>query len=84
MKKEIYTFKEELSKLIDQDNNKVWLNKKASKRIDYIFKVGQEQFTSSEVIGENDEFLLLGQNIDKKLKDKLAILFNDYFNSDKN
>jgi|GEM_PF-3237865 len=83
MKKEIYTFKEELSNAVNQDNVKVWLNKKEGKRIDYLFKIGEEQFTDSRVIGENKDFLLLGQNIDDELKEELSLLFNNYFNSDK-
>ncbi|TDX51780.1 hypothetical protein [Orenia marismortui] len=80
MKKEICTFREEIRKIIDQGYTKVWLNKKASKRIDYIFKLGQEQFIESEVIAENETFILLGQNIGANLKKKLEILFNNYLN----
>lgn len=80
MKKEIFTFREEISQIIDQGNVKVWLNRKEGKRVDYIFKVGQEQFTDSQLISENKEFLLLGQNIDDELKRKLVSVFNTYLN----
>lgn len=76
--KEIYTFKTMVQQLIDQQQMKVWLSKKRGKRVEFLFKVGTEQFVSPIKIFENDDYILFGQNINKKLKNKLLKEVENY------
>ncbi|AGB42496.1 hypothetical protein Halha_2624 [Halobacteroides halobius DSM 5150] len=78
MENEIYTFKTDVSNIVDKAKMKVWLARKYGKRVEHIFKVGEEQFTSPEVIVENSDYVLLGQNIKEK-KEELISLFKQYF-----
>ena len=68
---EIYTFKQTVKQLINEQTMKVWLAKKRGRRVDYIVKIGTEQFVSPITIYENDQYVLLGQNIHQSLKNKL-------------
>jgi hypothetical protein len=70
--KEIYTFKDKVKQLIDQQPMKVWLSKKRGKRVECIVTVGTEQFLPPMKIFETDDYILLGQNIDEGLKKQLT------------
>lgn len=78
MEKEIFTFKERIEEIIDKKKMKLWLSKKIGKRVEYIFKVGQEQFSSPQKIAEDKNYILLGQGIDERLSKKLEDDFNQY------
>lgn len=80
MEKEICIFKEEVSKKIDREQTKVWLAKKHNKRVEYIFKIGEEQFSPVQEIAENGKYILFGQNTGSKLNNYLEKMFVDCFN----
>ncbi|GAB6137152.1 hypothetical protein [Halanaerobaculum tunisiense] len=77
MENEIYTFKTEISNLIDKNQMKVWLAKKHGKRVEHVFKIGTEQFIPPQTIVENADYVLLGQNI-ADVKEQLLDLFEQY------
>lgn len=71
MEKEIYTFKNVIEPIVDKNKSKIWINQKKGKRLHCIYKYGTEQFSGSQKIFENDEFIILGQNINSKIKRKI-------------
>ncbi|MCK8825758.1 hypothetical protein [Fuchsiella alkaliacetigena] len=78
MEPEIFAFKNKLSELIPAEEMKVWLCKKEGKRRNFIFKLGQEQFSTPQTVAENQEYCLLAQQIDEQLKKDLTAIFNHY------
>ncbi len=79
MEKEIYAFKSQLKEIIDKEKMKLWLAKKEGRRVDYVFKVGSEQFLAPEEIAKDNDYVLFGQNIKESYKKDLVLLFNQYF-----
>ncbi|GAB6099657.1 hypothetical protein JCM16358_15360 [Halanaerocella petrolearia] len=77
MENEIYTFKTDISNIINKAEMKVWLAKKYGKRVDHIFKIGEEQFTTPQTIAESSDYVLLGQNIEE-INEQLTDLFEQY------
>lgn len=80
MEKEISIFKDKVGQIIDEKSMKLWLTKRIGKRVEYLFKVGEEQFSNPQKIAVNDDYILFGQKIDKELATELELLFNTYFN----
>ena len=78
MANEIYTFKKQAQELIDRDNQKVWLAKKQGKRVEYMFKIGAEQFSPAEKIVESKRYILFCQKIGKEKREQLKKLFEEY------
>ena len=77
MENEIYTFKEKIKELITTQKQKVWLAKRHGKRIEYLFKVGKEQFSPPQKIAEAERYVLFGQNVGG-LRQELRKLFCQY------
>ena len=75
MANEIYTFKEQIKELIDVETMKVWLNKKHGKRVEYLFKVGAEQFSPPTKVAEKGDYVLFSQGINQELEQDLKDLF---------
>lgn len=75
----IYSFKEIIGKLIDLEHSKVWLSIKQGRRIECLFTIGKEQFLDSKIIYQDEKYVLRGQNISKKLKEKILneVKFNE-------
>ena len=80
MAKEIYTFKKRIKELIDLETMKVWLNKKHGKRVEYLFKVGAEQFSPPTKIAEEGDYVLFSQGTNNKLEGELKDLFFKFIN----
>ncbi len=78
MEKEIYTFKEEIERLIDLAEMKVWLTVREGPRLNCLFKLGTEQFSIAIQIAQNKSFVLLGQNLSEEIKQELNNLFEEY------
>ncbi|MBM7624182.1 hypothetical protein [Sporohalobacter salinus] len=78
MANETYIFKEQAEEIIDEKEMKIWLTKKQGKRIEYLFKLGKEQFDPPQKIAESKEYILFGQNINRDQNGKLKELFMKY------
>ncbi|MGM0502076.1 MAG: hypothetical protein ACQERJ_06070 [Bacillota bacterium] len=74
----IYTFKKEVERLIDTETMKVWLNKKHGRRVEYLFKVGAEQFSPPNKITEQGDYVLLAQGITEDMEVELEDLFAEF------
>ena len=74
----IYSFKEEIEKIINTQLSKVWLSEKQGRRIECIFSLGTEQFVDSIIIYEDEKYVLRGQNISKVIEDKIIDEVNFY------
>jgi hypothetical protein len=79
MEKEIYTFKNKIKEVINEEEMKVWLAQKYSKRAEYIFKIGEEQFLPPQEIAKNNNYVLFGQNIEDNEMQVLKKTFIKYF-----
>ncbi|MGM0380033.1 MAG: hypothetical protein ACQEQE_09830 [Bacillota bacterium] len=77
MKNEIYIFKEIIEPLVDEVNSKIWINQKRGKRVHCIYKYGKEQFNGSQKIFENSSLVVLGQNIEKEISEKIKEALNE-------
>lgn len=69
--REIYSFKENIEDLVDKDNMKLWINKKQGRRVECIFKIGNEQFIESDILYEDEKYIIRGQNISKQLGEEI-------------
>lgn len=78
MANETYIFREQAEEIIDEKEMKIWLTQKQGKRIEYLFKLGEEQFTPSQKIAESKKYILFGQNITSDQKQQLKELFIRY------
>ncbi len=81
MENEIYTFKQEIKKIITVEEQKVWLAEKYGKRIEYLFKVGEEQFSPPQRIVQAEQYVLFGQNV-AEIKKVLRRLFFQHLTSE--
>lgn len=74
----IYSFKDNIEKIIDLKESKVWLSEKQGRRIECIFSLGTEQFADSIIIYEDEKYILRGQNISKVIEGKIIDEVNFY------
>lgn len=75
----IYSFKQNIIEALNLNEQKIWLSEKQGPRVECIFTLGKEQFMESEVIYEDDAYILFGQNIDEELKERILkeVTFNE-------
>lgn len=75
----IYSFKNNISPLINNNDSKVWLSEKQGRRIECLFTIGSEQFVDSTIIYEDNKYILRGQNISKVVEAKILdeVNFNE-------
>ena len=74
-----YTFKNKIKGLIDEEEMKVWLSKKHGRRVEYVFKIGTEQFSPPHQIAEAGDYLLFTQGIEGELEAELKDLFKEFY-----
>ena len=73
-----YTFKEEIKDLIESDKMKVWLTKRHGRRVEYIFKVGSEQFSPPIEVASAGDYLLFAQGVNEEVENELQDLFTEF------
>lgn len=69
--REIYSFKEIVKEMINPNKMKLWVNEKQGRRVECILKIGTEQFVESDILYENKNYVIRGQNISKELSEKI-------------
>jgi len=74
-----YTFKNKVEELIDREDMKVWLTKKHGRRVEYIFKVGTEQFSPPIQLAEAGNYILFSQGTSEKVEREMQELFVDFY-----
>mgnify|MGYP006281152977 CR=1 FL=1 len=75
-----YTFKDKAKELIDGEEMKVWLSKKHGRRVEYVFKVGTEQFSPPTQLAEEGEYVLFSQGTTDEMEQELKKLFGQFIN----
>ncbi|MFO7819989.1 MAG: hypothetical protein R6V17_07090 [Halanaerobacter sp.] len=73
------TFKKKVKELIEPEEMKVWLTKKHGRRVEYIFKVGSEQFSPPQQVAEKGDYLLFAQGVNEEVEDELQDLFTEFY-----
>jgi hypothetical protein len=74
-----YTFKNKVKELIDTEDMKVWLSKKHGRRVEYVFKVGTEQFSPLIQLAEAGDYILFSQGTSEDIEEKLRSLFAELY-----
>lgn len=63
--------KDEIELILGSYSNKVTFSKKIGKRNEFLFSLGETNFLPSEIIWENNEYILTGEEIGVEVKEKL-------------
>lgn len=63
--------KDEIELILGSYSNKVTFSKKIGKRNEFLFSLGETIFLPSEIIWENNEYILTGEEIGVEVKEKL-------------
>ncbi len=63
--------KNEIEIIVGSYSNKVTFSKKIGKRNEFLFSLGETNFLPSEIIWENNEYILTGEEIGVEVKEKL-------------
>ncbi len=63
--------KNEIEIILGSYSNKVTFSKKIGKRNEFLFSLGETNFLPSEIIWENNEYILTGEEIGVEVKEKL-------------
>ena len=75
-----YTFKGKVEEVIDTEEMKVWLSKKHGRRVEYVFKVGTEQFSPPTQLAEKGDYVLFSQGTTDEVEQELKELFAEFIN----
>ncbi|MBM7557625.1 hypothetical protein [Halanaerobacter jeridensis] len=73
-----YIFKDKAKELIDEEEMKVWLSKKHGRRVEYVFKVGTEQFSPPTQLAEEGDYVLFSQGTTDEVEQELKELFGQF------
>lgn len=63
--------KDEIELILGSYSNKVTFSKKIGKRNEFLFSLGETNFLPSEIIWENNEYILTGEEVGVEVKEKL-------------
>ncbi len=67
----INKLKTEIDYMLGSSSNKITFSKKVGKRNEFLFSCGTTSFLPSEIIWENTEYILTGEEIEVEIKEKL-------------